>query len=466
MDSNDPFNIDHYPSLLLPDEEILLARLEEKGICDFSEIAPPDDLEYLPIVRGGFVASLLKGELSDFSAPRSGIRIFWCSVIGGIDLRGEELHFPVRIENCYIGGKLDLAFSKIKNLELKGTFVEHLDISYIEASGSIVLSYGFKTPTPVWGMGAKINGQLGCSGGEFGGFPLAIKLEVAQIEGTFFWRFIKGLKGIVDLTSASVGLLVDDRESWPDDGNLHLAGFTYKSLGGNTNSSFYDRLEWLKRQAQEHLKEDFRSQPFEQLISVLQNSGRESEASRIAIQKNHYQRNANFLRRNPKLVDLKQQQNQERSIFRKAILQGLIDHERRWSLGNVSSFIKASWVWSASFIFWAIAGYGYRPLRCLFWSALIILIGNLCYYHQFAQGNIIFLDDAKAVNVGTNFYPLVFAADTYIPFLDLGQSSKWLLKEIPNQKFQPFLLLHWMFIFLGWFFAAIFGASVTGLVRK
>ena len=456
----------NYSDLLLHDETVLLACLKNNGICDFSKIAPIDDIEYLPVVRGGFIASLFKGEFSDFSIPKSGIRIFWCKVIGDIDIRGEELRFPVRMEKCYIEGEFDLGFSKIQNLELKGTFVRELNISYIEASGSIVLSYGFKTPNTVHAMGAKIDGQLGCSGGEFCGVPMAIKLEMAQVKEAFFWRLIKGLDGIVDLTSMSVGMLVDDRKSWPDYDKLHIAGFTYEQLGGNTNSSFYDRLDWLKRQTRSHLKEDFRPQPFEQLISVLENSGRNSEATKIAIQKNHYQRNANFLRRNPKLLDLKQQKNLEPSIFGKIFLEELINREAKWSFRNALSLTRASYSWFVSFLFWAIAGYGYRPLRCLLWLGLIILIGSACYYNQFVEGNITFLGDVESQRTSASFYPIVFAIDNYIPFLDLGHSSKWALKEIPNQKLQPFLYTHWFFTFLGWFFAAIFGASVTGLVRK
>ncbi|WP_139226770.1 hypothetical protein [Poseidonocella pacifica] len=248
------------------------------------------------VIRGSFLRKLILGQLGENLVPPEGIDIKHAQVIGDVVLRGCTVDFPISLEHCKVLGILDFSGATIVDLVLKGTSVERLYLSEIICRGSIVLSYGFRTLHPMVARGARIGGQLGCSGGAFLGYPLAISIEAAKIEEAFFWRQVKGLWGIVDLTNARVGCLIDDPDSWPSRGNLRLNGFTYGSFESNTSTIYFDRLDWLRRQYEPHLADDFRPQPFEQLAKVLRETGREAEATKIAISKLHFQRDANFLR--------------------------------------------------------------------------------------------------------------------------------------------------------------------------
>lgn len=432
-----------------------------------------DQAEETPLViRGSFLRRLILGKLGENLVPPKGIDIEGAQIIGDVDLRGCTVSCRISLKNCKVLGALDFSGATIVDLALTGTSVERLCLSEINCKGSIVLSYGFRTLHPVVARGARIGGQLGCSGGEFLGHPLAISIEAAEIEEAFFWRHVKNLWGIVDLTNARVGCLIDDPDSWPSKGNLRLTGFTYGSLESNTSTIYFDRLDWLRRQYEPHLTDDFRPQPFEQLVKVLRETGREVEATKIAINKLHFQRDANFLRRNRRVTELTHRIRMTGNTFHRVMLKIALEEERKWSLDNVSRFSIAGWIWLVSIIFWAIAGYGYRPARCIFWSIFVIVLGGWVFSGLYENGNLIHVSQTSALGSSGHemdvpmFYPMAYAADTFIPLIDLRQASNWTLIERRGEPIRSFLLFYWAYIFLGWVFAAIFGASVTGLVRK
>lgn len=424
------------------------------------------------VVRGSFLRNLILGKLGGDLLPPEGLVIQSAQIIGDVNLRGCKVSCPISLQECIVLGVLDLSGATIVELVLKGTSVERLCLSEVTCKGSIILSYGFRTLHPVVARGARIGGQLGCSGGEFLGYPLAISLEAAEIQEAFFWRHVINLWGIVDLTNTRVGCLIDDPDSWPSKGNLRLAGFTYGTVESNTSTVYYDRLDWLERQYEPHLTDDFRPQPFEQLVKVLQTTGRESEAKKIAISKLHYQRDADFLRRNRKITKLNHQLRMTRNPLRQAMLAMALKQRRKWSFDNIALFLIAGWSWLVSTMFWAFAGYGYRPARCIVWSIFTIALGGWVFSDLYENGNIIHVTQNTVsatseheANLPT-FYPTAFAADAFIPLIDLRQASNWVLIERQGEPIQPFLLFYWVYIFMGWVFAAIFGASVTGLVRK
>ncbi|MEP2706562.1 MAG: hypothetical protein ABJQ71_15405 [Roseibium sp.] len=424
------------------------------------------------VVRGSFLKNLLLGKLGKDLVPPGGLVVKGVKVIGDIDLRGCNVNHPISLRECEILGDLDLAGAAIVELVLTGTSVGRLRLSDITCTGSIILSYGFQTLHSVVARGAKIGGQLGCSGGEFLGYPLALSLEAADIQEAFFWRHVKKLWGAVDLTNARVGCLIDDPDSWPSKGNLRLAGFTYGAVESNTSTTYFDRLDWLERQYEPHLTDDFRPQPFEQLVKVLQATGREAEAEKIAICKLHYQRDANFLRRNRKVVQLTHQIRMTRNPIYRAILSVELEQERRWSFVNVGLFLIAGWNWLVSTVFWAFAGYGYRPARCIAWSIFAIAIGGWIFSDLYQSGNIIHVSQNPISGTYEQngnlpiFHPTAYAADVFIPLIDFRQASEWILIEKRGESIQPFFFFYWVYIFLGWVFAAVFAASVTGLVRK
>ena len=62
------------------------------------------------------------------------------------------------------------------------------------------------------------------------------------------------------------------------------------------------------------------------------------------------------------------------------------------------------------------------------------------------------------------FAPIVYAADSMLPIINLGQKDYWApLAGSPPAWFTPFRLLHTA---LGWFLTTIFVAGVSGLIRR
>ncbi|MEM5543701.1 hypothetical protein WNY61_13230 [Sulfitobacter sp. AS92] len=455
---------------LLPSEIKFLDTLCD-GTTESDHLEHPTEIRQL-VVRGSFLRELLLGNLGENLLPPKGLVVEGVQINGNVDLRGCSVDCPVSLRKCNIFGDLDLTGATIIELVLTGTLVGRIHLSEINCKGSIILSYGFRTLYPVVARGAKIGGQLGCSGGEFLGHPLAISLEAAEIQEAFFWRHVQNLWGIVDLTNTSVGCLVDDPDSWPSKGKLRLAGFTYGSVESNTSTIYYDRLDWLERQYEPHLTDDFRPQPFEQLVKVLHATGRENEAKKVAIRKLNYQRDADFLRRSRNVTKLAHQIRMTSNPFDQFVLKMKLENERKWSPDNFALFLIAGWSWLVSTMFWAFAGYGYRPARCIIWSIIMIAIGGWVFSGLYENGNIVQVAQNSingASTYGANsprFYPIAYAADVFIPLIDLRQASDWALLERTAEPIRPFLIFYWGYILMGWFSAAVFGASVTGLVRK
>lgn len=454
-------NLDSYTKLLqhndlYPAELALLNSLKQNQRCSLVKTEENK-------IRGSILERLIRTAHEKRSIiPDKGLIIEGAFIVGDIDLCGCTISKPIEFLYCKILGVLDFSKSKITELVLKGTSVEKLNLENINCSGNIILSKGFKTLHYVNARGAKIDGQLGCSGGEFRGYPIAITLESVIVKEAFFWRQIKGLWGKVDLTNATVGLLVDDPDSWPIKGDLRLAGFSYEALGSNTTPSYYNRLDWLNRQYAPHLAEDFRPQPFEQLVKVLKASGRHEVAKNISIAKLNKQRNANFLRRKPKLVDYIHQHSNTNNIIQKIIVEMVIEKEKKISIRNLFVDMRALLNWLKSYIFEKLAGYGYKPFRIILWSFFIILIGTFAFSNHYMSGHIV---ESNAENKGS-FNSFVFALDTFVPLVNLREAGSWKLISNEGQSFHPLQVFYWSYIFIGWIFTAIFAASITGIIKK
>ena len=66
---------------------------------------------------------------------------------------------------------------------------------------------------------------------------------------------------------------------------IHLDGFTYERFGGIAPIDAKARKKWLKCQPAAHMSDDFKPQPFEQVIKVLKNMGHPEEARLLAIER-------------------------------------------------------------------------------------------------------------------------------------------------------------------------------------
>jgi len=275
-----------------------------------------------------------------------GLTLVGCTMTDGINAARLQVSGNVTLNGSRIDGKVSLSGSDIKgHLSCTQATLRHPEGSAFKAQGmkvaSSVLLEGTTATGQVSLLGAQIGGQLVAIGVAFhnpDGHALNVQsaqvrgdafLRYAAIEGEvsfmgaeisgvldcshaamrnpdgsalnaqrlivregFIWRRLKDVAGTVDLTSAHVGDLWDDPESWAMCEKIYLSGFIYDVLHGGINVP--DRLAWLKMGAVS--QREFYPQPYEQLAKLLRDTGHLSDARTIRVAKEQEQRKASRAR--------------------------------------------------------------------------------------------------------------------------------------------------------------------------
>jgi hypothetical protein len=255
---------------------------------------------------------------------------------------------------------------------------------------------------------------------------------------------------------------------------------------------FGTRKAWLLRQRPDHLCEDFRPQPFEQLAKVLRETGHAEDARRIAILKREYQRRAAWAQAKARAA----QAGGGRDVHLLGARMGTIP--ARWLELGQGALRRG-----VDRLFGAVAGYGYRPLYALGWFAGLVAVSSLIFAAADRHDAVIpndpftlrsaewtgcvadraghpsraacFLaaerrDAEGAPQAGEAIdYPpfsaLGYTLDTAVPFVDLHQEALWIPDAAagwPGFAARVWLYFH---IALGWGITALFAASVTGVVK-
>jgi hypothetical protein len=196
----------------------------------------------------------------------------------------------------------------------------------------------------------------------------------------------------------------------------------------------------LGRQPTDHLKKDFRPQPFEQLVKVLRLMGHRHDADRIAIEKRRYQRMAR-------------------------------------------PFWHRVFVWLPDLVLLdAFMGYGYRLGRALLILALIGGAYGLVYDREARQGGIVptkaeILKDVKFKSchppIGNwveckgldeeyrPFNPWLYSANVILPIVEFGQKASW--QPAPDRPLVYYVQC--LEIGIGWLCSILLGA-VLGFVKR
>lgn len=264
-----------------------------------------------------------------------GINASRLRVTGNVTLNGSRSEGKISLSGAEIGGHLSCVRASLRKPGGSALKAQGMTVS------SSVLLEGTVTEGMVSFLGAQIGGQLVCIGSDFSNMDgHALQAQSARIQGDvlmcyascsgevsflgaeiggvfdcsqatlrkpnglalnaqrlvlkegFVWRRIQGLSGTVDLTSAHVGDLWDDPESWAQVDTLFLSGFLYDHLHGRIDVD--DRLAWLKKGAVS--RREFYPQPYEQLAKLLRDTGHRSDARAIMVAKEKEQRRAARMR--------------------------------------------------------------------------------------------------------------------------------------------------------------------------
>ncbi len=398
-----------------------------------------------------------------------------------LDLGDVDIPFPLRFVMCDFRMPLRLADAKIALLNLAGTRIPGLEADGLAVRGSVFLSDGFHASGEVRLLGAEIRGNLECDGGAFlskdgkalsadqikvagsvflrnkfsaegdvrfvgaeiggqinasaaqFGDTSCVNFENATVQQTFFWYGLGPDSPVrLNLSHASVGQIADDEQSWPRKGNLFLDGFAYERIASDPSSA-QKRIEWLARQP-----DDFIPQPYRQLAKVLRERGDDAGARRVLIAM----------------------------------------EDARLRFGGLSLMQCA-----ASWVLWATVGYGYTPLRALWYIVSFVILGTILFGWGHTAGVVTLVEPKNPPVQVEPFNPFIYSLENFLPLVDLHIAKHWL----PDPNAKPIALVWplsespsptpaslgrclrwylWVHILLGWFFTSMFIAGITGLVRR
>ncbi len=487
---------------LLPAEKTLLEACRMGMRADIGEGKRPENLSDDNQVRPGFIRFLALG--GDDRAPvhEKGVQIAGAWIDGDLDLEACHCVAPILIHGCKIAGDVIVRDATLSILSLVATAIDSLQGDRLTTFGAILLRDGFSASGEVRLLGAKIGGDLSCNGGKFeakegnalscdgadisgaaffaNGFHAtaevrllganiggdlsckdgkfepkegsALSCEGAKIGGVLFFRKVAKITGHVSFMAAEVNSLSDDRESWALAPHLMLDGFRYgRIVEGPTDAA--TRIAWLKMQFAEHLKEEFRPQPWEQLIKVLRDMGHEADARKIAIEK------------------------------QKAL----------YAAGKITGILRP-----LHKAYGLLAGYGHKPMRTICAMLLVWFAASLMYFLADQKGlmapasPIIHADvrlqdscgGAKGIRETswtqcaslpqeyTTFYSFAYSFDLILPLVDLQQDEDWAPITTKNDG-KTWIglgliarLVTWFEILFGWTASLLLVAVLGNLVKK
>lgn len=377
----------------------------------------------------------------------------------------------VRLLGAKIGGNLVCSGGKFEPKVGYG-----ISADGVVVKGDVTLNARFKSTGHIRLTGAQIGGNLDCSGGQFSASILdVLLLQSATIQNGLILRALP-YPVCINATATQIGALVDEPTAWAK-GSI-LDGLVYRSLAGTAPTNAALRIAWLKQQSDEDLGEDkpkqgFRPQPWKQLQKVLREMGHEADAREVGVAFEDQLRKADRI---GQITDASKAKN-------------IIPAMRR------QCFRGLHW------LFGALTGYGYRPMRLFLSIVVVWLFCALAYWWLALPPNnalgptdpLVFQNPVYAVCTAANngnwflcgplpaefttFSPLAYSLDILLPLVDLGQEKSWgPLVPTPDRHFFVELfsfnpghwvrLLNWIETLYGWVASLLFVAIVSGMSRR
>ena len=511
---------------LLPAEQKLLDCSATGKEARFGDRAPADDSDPTKIVRASFLRFLLLGGDEQTPVHEKGVQLIGAWIEGPLELSGCYVPHGMALMACTLNKRIEAYHAHIAGLFVlnRSRLLEGLGADGLRCDSSVFLRYGFRSADGVRFVNAQIGGDLNCTGAQLApdkkrcaltadgivvagsvhlrcGFKATggVSLIGAQIGGDLdchkgdfatsaaklyiqsttirtakFHDLVR--PAVIVATAAQVGELCDDRSAWATGSTLD--GLVYKSLHGSAPTDVATRIDWLRKQTDEHLGEDtlkqgFRPQPWKQLQKVLREMGHDADAREVGVAYEDQLRKADRI---GQIADAGKAKN-ILPVMRRRFLRAL-----HWLFGF-------------------LAGYGYHPLR-LFMSLVWVWLfcGVIYWWLAFAPHSAIGPTDplvfqntaysacAKENNGNwmlceqlpaeyTTFSPLAYSLDILLPLVDLGQEKRWgPLTPTPEKNFCVELLslspphwvrlLNWFQILYGWIASLLFVAIVSGMSRR
>lgn len=339
----------------------------------------------------------------------------------GFDAQGE-----VRLVGANVGSQLLCSGGHFRN-----PMARALNAHEAVVTGSVVLTHGFLVDGNVELTAMTVGGDVRLSDADLCSEKgTIVNCGRTTVKGELVCsRNKKNERTNLRLRGASITVLHDDADSWPDPGNLDLNGLVYKSINGESPTDAKSRLKWLRLQLP---RAAFHAQPYKQLAKVLRENGQEKEARSVLIGFEH-------------------------------------DRDRFESFSPLARIGR---------IIYRLFGYGYKPHIGAFVLAAVLFFAGWVFVALADHNGMMIL--TEKINSGTasdkHLSPFLYSIDTLLPIHAFHQADSWwpagekweLFKLWPITWPWHYLLQLWFCfqIFAGWILTGMIVAGFAGVVRR
>jgi hypothetical protein len=279
----------------------------------------------------------------------------------------------VRLQNAEIGATFDCTGARLEHPRLRpnGTARPSLDARAATIGKDMICAEGFTAAggVRVRRMEARksvqfVDATLGTTSAP--GIRYALN-AYGLVTAELVLRPAATPAGRVGLAQAQVGTFADSAPLWEAVGGIDLDGFDYQKMNDTHVIDIQTRLHWLQQ-----VMPDYAAGPYEQLAAAYRRAGDEELSERVLMAR------------------------QSRRYAEAGVVGRIWGVLQRWTVG-----------------------FGYQPWLAVCWLVLIAVLGG-AWFATHAP---------LPVDYGQHpvFNPWLFAADTLLPIVNLGQDGYWRL---------------------------------------
>jgi hypothetical protein len=323
---------------------------------------------------------------------------------GEFFLRRVRCEGTIRLPDAEIGATLDCTGARLDRPRLRedGTARPSLDARSASIGKDVLCSAGFSAAggVRVRRMEALKSVQfIGAVLGDARTDPRYALNAYGLVTPEFVLQPAEAPAGRVRLAQARVGTFSDSAELWHATGGMDLDGFDYQKLNDTRLIDVRTRLKWLER-----VTPDYAPGPYEQLAAAYLREGDDGLSEQVLMAR------------------------QRRRYAESNLIGRIWGRLQEWTVG-----------------------FGYRPWLAVCWLVLFAALGGWWFA----------LNEPLPVDDGQNpvFNPWLFAADTLLPIINLGQDGYWRL-EGPSQWISSGLVA------VGWILATTAAAGAARILKR
>ncbi len=308
---------------------------------------------------------------------------------GELYLRRAQVTGTLRLQNADIGSTLDCEGAQLSRPRLRpdGSMRPSLDLRAAVIGKDLLGTGGFAAAGGVRLRVAEVGKSTQFVAARLGTAPDVSRYALNAYGLTTADLVVAPADppgGCVRLEQATVGSFTDTAQLWDAAGGAVVDGFRYEVLVDLPPVDLRSRLRWL-----EQVIPDYAPGPYDQLAAAYRRAGHEDRAERVLVER-------------------------QRRHYAEAGPAGRI------------------WGWLQRFT----VGFGYRPWLAVCWLALAWVAGGTWF-----SGHVpVPVDDGQH----PVFNPWIFAADTLLPIVNLGQDGYWRLAGASQWVATGLVIVGWI----------------------